>query len=142
MVLQRRTPSAHDRVVAHIAAQASDYIVYTNIGGHHSAYLVQPPLEVCPDIVLCDSESWMVEHVIEVETEETVNPASARRWMSAARAVRHQGKFWLLVPPTVMRAAMLLCQQYRIPARIGVWTVDGQKVTVSWAPQFALYRQR
>lgn len=137
MVARRPVPSAHDRVVAAIAAQASNYIAYTNIGGHHSAYLIQPRFEVSPDIVLCDSENWMVEHVIEVEADDTVVPASAQRWLSCARAVRHRGKFWLLVPANAVRTATRLCQQYRIPARIGAWTFDGQNVSVDWSSQFA-----
>ncbi|TSC72020.1 MAG: hypothetical protein G01um101438_780 [Parcubacteria group bacterium Gr01-1014_38] len=122
----------HDRVVETVAAQASGYAAYTNLGGHHSICLTGSFPEVSPDVILCDPESFLVDHVVQVETEGSIDPSAARQWVNIARAVHGRGQFWILVPPFAVSTAARLCQQYGIPAKIGTWSADSRGVLVSW----------
>lgn len=134
-VLTRR-PSldawVHDRVASAVATQAVGYMAYTNIGGHHSVCLTGNFREVCPDVILCDPESFLVDHVMEVETDETITPKTAQRWSNIARAVPRRGHFWILVTPSAVASAAQLCQQYSIAAGIGTWRVNERDVTIAW----------
>lgn len=128
----------HDRVVETIAAEASGYVAYTNRGGHHSVCLTGTFPEVSPDVILCDPESFLTDHVVEVETEESVGPSAVQRWTNIARAVHGRGQFWILVPPAEISTAARICRQYNISANIGTWSADSEGILLSWpAPAYA-----
>ena len=127
----------HDRVVETIAAQANGYVAYTNLGGHHTVCLVgdgrsRNPREVCPDLILSDPASFLVDHVVEVETEDSIRTPAVQRWIDIAHAIHRRGQFWILVPAARSALAAQLCRQYGIPAKIGTWSADSQGVLVSW----------
>lgn len=122
----------HDRVVQAIARQAVGHVAYTNARDHPSACLVTGPWEVWPDVILCDQDTLLVQHVIEVETPESLSAAQVQRWAHVAHAVRDRGAFWLLVPDALIDRARHLCRQHGIRARVGVWSLTPQGVTVAW----------
>lgn len=134
-VLTRR-PSldawVHDRVAQTVARQAIGFAAYTNVDGHHSVCLTGNFREACPDVILCDPESSLVDHVIEVEVDESIHAKTAQRWLDVAHAVPGRGHFWILVPPSAVASAAQLCQRYGIAARIGTWHVQGDDVTIAW----------
>lgn len=129
----------HDRVMETIAAQAnaSGYVAYTNRGGHHSVCLTggagsRGSREVCPDVILCNPESFLVGHAIEIEMENSINASTAQRWLDIARAIHGRGLFWIFAPSSQLALAAQLCQQHRIPVKIGTWSADSQGVLISW----------
>lgn len=125
-------PSAHDRVVEEFASRVRGRSVYVNVRGHHAACLSDGAQTVCPDILICDPETLLVEHIIEVETPETLSRAQASHWKDTAHAVRHCGKFWLLVPSASSDVAAHLCRRYGIPARIAVWSIEAHGLSITW----------
>ncbi|TSC64546.1 MAG: hypothetical protein G01um1014106_76 [Parcubacteria group bacterium Gr01-1014_106] len=122
----------HDRVAATVAAQAVGYAAYTNIGGHHSMCLTGSFREVSPDVVICDPESFLVDHVVEVEVEDTIQPDTAQRWLDIARAIQGRGVFWILVQPSAIASARQLCDAAGIAAHIGTWSINGDTITITW----------
>lgn len=122
----------HDRVVETVAAHARGYAAYTNTGGHHSVCLTGSFPEVSPDVIICDPESFLVDHVVEVETDESFERPVIERWVNIAHAVHGRGQFWILVPPAAAPSVTRLCRQHGIRAKVGTWSVDSQGVLISW----------
>ena len=121
----------HDAVVTTIARTTRGYAVYTNTGKSRAVCIAAGPGEIFPDVILCDPESLIMRHVIEVETESSVAiPDRVPRW---ARIARMCGSFWLLVPPHTLLTAVRLCLNARITAQIGTWTADQAGiVSITW----------
>lgn len=120
----------HDAVVLSIAHATRGYAVYTNTGARRAICVGAGNEEIFPDVILCDAESFIVRHVIEVETEDSITAARTTRWARIARTCR---SFWLLVPPRSLFTAARLCRQAQIPARIGTWSANpADTVSVEW----------
>lgn len=134
MAHKRTANELHDRVVKAIASQAVGHVAYVNLEGHPSASLIRGSREISPDVILCDQDTLIAQHVIEVETLDSLSPAQIPQWARADAAVHDRGHFWLLVPAAGYERAGALCRQSGIRARIGVWSLDPGGVTVSWEP--------
>lgn len=132
MISHRPLEALHDRVVNAIAKQAISHVAYTNSGNHRTFCLVSGSQEVWPDVILCDQDALLVEHVVEVETLESLTPKQLDRWRTIAAAVRDNGILWLLVPDIAVRRAADLCREHGIRARVGSWSLTPGGVTVSW----------
>lgn len=123
----------HDSVVRAIVAQSRWHIALTNLSDCHPVHLGGEWLDVSPDILFCDRETFLVAHAVEVELAATVSVGRVPLWARIARAVRDRGTFWLLVPPTALARAVRLCRRYGIAACIGAWSIGPAGVAVRWA---------
>lgn len=129
--LSRSQPSQalHQRVVRAIAAREVRHAVFTNAGLHKTACLTVRQREVYPDLVLCDRESFRVEHVIEVETPDSLNDQEAQRWALLSRG---PWEFWLVVPRSHFYLARTLWQRYGVRGRLATWSNSADAVSVVW----------
>lgn len=132
-MISHRPPAAlHDRVVNAIAKQAISHVAYTNSSNHRTFCLVSGSQEVWPDVILCDQDTLLVQHVVEVETLDSLTATQFDRWRTIAAAVRANGTLWLLVPDTAVQQTTDLCREHGIRARVGSWSLGAGGVTVSW----------
>lgn len=132
MISHRPPATLHDRVVNAIAKQAISHVAYTNRDNHRTFCLVSGSQEVWPDVILCDQDNLLVQHVVEVETYESLTLTPLDRWRTIASAVRANGTLWLLVPEAAVQQTADLCRAHGIRARVASWSLGTGGVTVSW----------
>lgn len=130
--MSRRTQfgwSIHDRVIQTVAGAQTAHDAYTNPGKDHNYWLHVGPEAIYPDLILCTPGTMTVSHLIEVETEDSVNDAESDQWAQYARV---SGSFWLLVPFTALAAAQEICRRKRIAANFGQWWIERQQIRFNW----------
>jgi len=120
----------HDRVIETIATKDNVHAVYLNMGSHRNACVTVRRHEVYPDIILCDRETFRVEHVMEVETEESVSDEKSKTW---ALEVRGPWQLWILVPRTTVGLTAQLCRRYGIRAHIVPWSLLPDGIQIEWS---------
>jgi hypothetical protein len=69
--------TTHDRVIADVAAAQNRHQVLTNPGHEHKWSIQTGQETVFPDLLLCKPGTRTVVHLIEVETEDSVNEAES-----------------------------------------------------------------
>lgn len=121
--------SLHDRVIAEVAAAQREFEALTNPGPEHNWSIQIGQETVYPDLLLCQRPTRTVAHLIEVETEDSVNEAESEQWAVYARG---PGKFWLLVPSSSLATAQQICRRQGITANFGRWWMDGWAIRFEW----------
>lgn len=121
--------SLHDRVIQAIKATQEKHDTYTNPGQEQNISVRIGQEDVHPDLVLCKPNTMTVEHVIEVETEESVTEAESAQW---GRYSRGPGKFWLMVPTNQLTTAQAICRRKGIASGFGKWWAENGKILFDW----------
>lgn len=121
--------ATHDRVIANVAAAQKDYEVLTNPGHEHKWSIQIGQETVFPDLILCGRGTRTVAHLIEVETEDSVNETESDQWAVYARG---PGKFWLLVPAASLAHAQQICRRRGVDTCLGRWWADGWAIRFEW----------
>lgn len=129
----------HDHVLETILASRLGFATYANLGGHQTLCLTTPGRDLTPDLALCDRESFIVRHLVEVETTESITDAQAEKWAAEAHG---PWRLWILVPQNATAKAAELCRQRGTPARIGSWSERPDGVTIQWPERAPIARER
>ena len=118
-----------DRVIGMITAREATHAVYSNQGGHRNACITVRGRELYPDLVLCDRETWRIEHIMEIETEESITEEKAKVW-----ALESHGpwKFWLVVPRSAVAQVANLCSRSGVRTHIVTWTARSDSISIDW----------
>lgn len=119
----------HDRAVDALLAEETRHAAYANAHGHRNCCVTVRRREFYPDVVLCDRETFRIEHVVEVETDASLTVEQARLWALEARG---PWKLWLLVQEPGLAHARALCARLGIRATIVPWSVSAARVEVHW----------
>lgn len=118
----QKIQSFHDKVIE-IAAEylKVNFTVYTNPDGQKDTKIG----DLYPDIILTPKDSNIVNYIIEVETEDSVNAHEAyNQWKDYSKL---GGTFYLLVPFESRTLAETLCKKYGIAAKYATYWVDEKK---------------
>ena len=138
--MRNRFPSSeslHDRVIGVVGQAQTKHDVFTNPGHSHNWSVKIDGEDVYPDLILCKKGSKVIEHLIEVETEESVTDAESSQWAQYARG---PGKFWLMVPSKKLSTAQSICSRKGIAAQFGQWWVANGSLRFEWLQHVAAYR--
>ena len=126
----RTAQSRHDQVIEAVASAQKKHDPYTNPGQEHNWSIRVDGEEVYPDVLLCNPGTKTVAHLIEVETEDSVNDAEAVQWATYSRG---PGTFWLMVPHHKLAEAQRICRRYGIAALFGRWWINNGRIQFQWS---------
>ena len=121
--------SIHDRVIQVVAEVQRDFTTYTNPDGLHNTFVEIVGQQVYPDLILCSQATNSIEHLIEVETAESVTEDESAQWALYAQG---PGQFWLMIPSTSFGLAQEICRRRLIHARFGRWWYGTSGIAFDW----------
>ncbi len=123
----------HDRILESVVRQERLHAVYPNLAGHRNVCVTVRRQEVYPDLVLCDRESFRVEHVIEVETADMPTEQRVAEWALLSRG---PWRLWIIAPQSAAGQLQRLCEQHGIRALCVSWSLEEDGIHIHW-PQNA-----
>lgn len=123
----------HDRILETVVRRERLHAVFPNLAGHRNVCVTVRRQEIYPDLVLCDHESFRVEHVIEVETSDTPTENRLAEWTLLSRG---PWRLWILCPQHIASRMRLLCDMRGIRAIFAPWTLEAEGIRIHW-PQNA-----
>ena len=126
---QQNSQSVHDRVIQVVAAAQGGFTTYTNPDGLHNTFVEIVGQQVYPDLILCSQATNSIEHLIEVETAESVTEDESAQWALYAQGPGH---FWLMIPSTSFGLAQEICRRRLIHARFGRWWYGTSGIAFDW----------
>jgi hypothetical protein len=138
--MRNRVPasqSLHDRVIQTIKASQTKHDTYTNPSQEHNVSVGIGREVIYPDLVLTKLRTMTIEHLIEVETAESVTDAESSQWALYAQG---PGTFWLIVPARQLAAAQTICLRKGVRARFGKWSTDNGRIHFEWLQSVAVAR--
>jgi hypothetical protein len=121
--------SDHDRVIQVVAAAQGGFATFINPDGLHNTFVEIAGQRVYPDLILCTPGTKIIQHLIEVETAESVTDDESGQWALYAQG---PGQFWLMVPSTSLDSAQEICRHRLISARFGRWWVGSARIEFGW----------